>query len=273
MKSLASSLSGAALRRWGAVLLVVVVATGCATSRSATRGPRAFEFQRDTFAYANGLVWEYYFDADGKWTHRRREPAADYTHHCFVVACAAQQFFQHARFDASQSKVDEAAYRRLVRAVIRRSPRRASTEARRIVIPGYADLRSFSAAHEALLKTECGGAWESYVQRGHWRMIFPISRSWQAKVARKLVESLQSHPSAVLHVVRFPQLTINHAVLAYEVSETAAAIDFTVYDPNKPEQPAHLTFDRASRTFEFPTNDYFMGGRVDVYEVYRGLLY
>ena len=270
---MASSLPGTALRRWGAVLLVVVAATGCATSRSGTQHLRAFEFQQDTFAFSNGLVWEYYFDADGKWTHRRHEPVADYTHHCFVVARAAHQFFHHARFDASQSKVGEAAYQRLVRAVIERSPRRTSSDARKIIIPGYAELRSFSAEHEDLPKAECGGAWESYVQRGHWRMIFPISRSWQAKVARKLVESLQSHPSAVLHVVRFPQLTINHAVLAYEVSETAAAIDFTVYDPNKPEQPAHLTFDRASRTFEFPTNDYFMGGRVDVYEVYRGLLY
>ena len=169
--------------------------------------------------------------------------------------------------------VDEAAYRRLIRAVIRRSPRHLSGEAGKVVIPGYADLRSFSAAYEELLKAECGGAWESYVQRGHWRMIFPFSRAHQARVARQLIEKLRRQRSAVLHVVRFPQLTINHAVVAYDFSETTATIDFSVYDPNKPEQPAHLTFDRASRTFEFPTNDYFMGGRVDVYEVYRGLLY
>ena len=47
---------------------------------------------------------------------------------------------------------------------------------------------------------------------------------------------------------------------------------------NSPTYPAtqgpdSFTYDRASRTFEFPANDYFPGGRVDAYEVYRGWLY
>ena len=30
------------------------------------KNPRPFEFPHDTFAFANELVWDYYFDADGK---------------------------------------------------------------------------------------------------------------------------------------------------------------------------------------------------------------
>jgi hypothetical protein len=34
-----------------------------------------------------------------------------------------------------------------------------------------------------------------------------------------------------------------------------------------------LTFDRATRTFSFPFNDYWPGGRLDVYEIYRSWKY
>ena len=68
---------------------------------------------------------------------------------------------------------------------------------------------------------------------------------------------------------RFPQLTINHSVLLFAAKETDKEILFSVYDPNKPDSPKTLTYDRASRTFNFPGNDYWPGGRVDIYEIYR----
>ncbi len=76
-----------------------------------------------------------------------------------------------------------------------------------------------------------------------------------------------------MHLVRFPQLTINHAVIFFGATKTKNSIQFSVYDPNKPETPATLNFDRKSKTFIFPSNDYFIGGKVNVYEIYHSLLF
>lgn len=255
-------------------LSFLLLFSGCATHpHRQLHGPRPFELQRDTFAYANELVWEYYHDAEGNWTSRKREPKPDYTHHCFVVARSVRQFFQHARFDASQPTADAETYRRLIRRVVSIDPRRSLSQPERIVIPGYANLREFSQEQEQLLKDECGGAWRSYFQRGHWRMVFPFTRRHQARAAEEFARDLHRNLPPVVHVVRFPQLTINHALLIFDAEETEREIHFSAYDPNTPETPVSLTFDRASRTFYLPANDYFPGGRVDVYEIYRSLLY
>src|SRR6266496_536599 len=102
--------------RW-LVFLTGLLLAGCATSPRSTPDARHFIFERDTFAYANELVWEYRFDAQGKWTHRRHEPKPDYTHHCFVVARSAKQFFQNARFDPALPKADSSTYRRRIHEV------------------------------------------------------------------------------------------------------------------------------------------------------------
>jgi hypothetical protein len=261
------------LHRFGLIVLFALWLTGCATAPPA-RQERKFNFQQDTFAFANELVWEYHFDGQtGARTTTRREPKPDYTLHCFVVAKAAKQFFYQARFAPELPKTNEAEYRKLVDKVIGNSPRKELPEPKKVLIPGYADLRSFSAEHEAVLKGECGGAWQSYVQRGHWRMIMGFSRGHQERMAQQLLESLQANRPTVVHVVRFPQLSINHAVLLFDAKESGSEIQFSVYDPNEPGKPTTLTFDRGTRTFAFPTNLYFAGGRVDVYEIYRGALY
>lgn len=256
------------------VLLALLLAGGCATPPSArVAAPRPFDFQTDTFAYANGLVWEYSFDATGQWVSKRREPPADYTHHCFVMARSAKQFFLHASFDPALPPPDDAVCRRLIRQVVARSASDGSPPGNKVVIPGYGSLRAFSGAREALLKAECGGAWQSYFQRGHWRMVFPISRSDQASMAEQLLSSGRIQRPAVVHVVRFPQLSINHAMLVFAAQETEAGTEFRAYDPNAPEREVTLTYDRATRTFTLPTLHFFAGGRVDVYEVYQGWIY
>src|SRR5688572_23546099 len=104
-------------------MLVFLSATtllpGCAaTPVSAEHPHRPFLLDRDNFAYANELVWEYRFDKQGDWTSRRREPKPDYTHRCFVVARSAKQFFQFARFEPDRPKAGVDAYRRLIRQVV-----------------------------------------------------------------------------------------------------------------------------------------------------------
>jgi hypothetical protein len=235
---------------------------------------RKFDFARDTFSFANELVWEYRLDpATGSMVTRKNDPPPQYTLRCFVVIRSVRQFFYHARFEAGQPLVTTDAYRRLIRQVVRRSPRRPSRDADKIVIPGYEGLRDFSRAQEALLKAECGGAWQSYALRSHWRMIFPITRRNQKYVSGQLLKSFVQRAIPIVHLVRFPQLTLNHGVVLFDPEETEAEIRFATYDPNQPGQPTGLVYRRADRTFYFPRNHYWAGGRVDVIEVYRGWFY
>jgi len=247
---------------------LLITLCGCACHQPFV-GSRPFNFQTDTFAYANELVWEYHYDENGKWVHQHREPPPDYTRHCFVVARSARQFFENAKFDPAQPVAEEKTYRRLISRVVSIDPTHPLPDSKKIVIPGYANLREFSGPWEHLLKNECGGAWQSYIQRGHWRMIFPFSRSHQARTVEQLLADLKQNRPPVVHVVRFPQLTINHAVLLFGATENEKEIVFSVYDPNKPDSPKKLNYDRATRTFNFASNDYWPGGRVDIYEVYR----
>ncbi len=253
--------------------LLVLALCGCATSRVENPARRPFDFQRDTFAYPNELVWEYFYDEHGKWSSHPRDPKPSYSHHCFVVARSARQFFEHARFDPDQPVADAATYRRLIHRVISRSGSHELAETNKVVIPGYADLRSFSHGQEALLKSECGGAWQSYFQRGHWRIMFPFSRHHQEKMAQRLADEIKDNRPPVVHVICFPSLSINHAILLFQAKETDSEIQFTVYDPNDPTKPESLTYDRATRTFHFPATTSFPGGRVDIYEVYYGWAY
>jgi hypothetical protein len=186
------------------------------------------------------------------------------------VAHRAKQFFQHAQFAPEKPVADDHTYRELIEEVISQSD---SSDEKKIVIPGYANLHEFSDAKESLLKAECGGAWRSYFQRGHWRIMMPFTRNQQETTSEKLMEKLRHNQVVVAHLVRFPQLTINHAVVLFDFHQTEQGIEFAVYDPNKPEKPGTLVFDDDSRTFLFPANDYFIGGKVNVYEVYRSCFY
>jgi hypothetical protein len=236
-------------------------------------GGRRFEFARDTFAFANELLWEYQFDsAAGKTAFRGREPKPDYAHRCFVLVRAARQFLYHARFEAGQKVAGEETCRHLIREVVSRSPRTPCPEERQIIIPGYAGLREFSGVHEKLLKAECGGAWRSYFLRSHWRMVFPIARAHQTRTAARLVTALEKNISPIIHLVKFPSLTINHGMVLFDAVATRNGVEFSAYDPNSPWQPVKLTFDRAGKTFSLPPNRYWPGGELNVIEIYRNWL-
>jgi hypothetical protein len=243
------------------------------TSLVEQRAPR-FQFERDTFAYANELVWEYRLEegADTMTTFLN-DPPPTYAHRCFVMVRSVRQFLYHARFDAGLPVADAQTYRQRIREVVSRSPCRSSPEPERIVIPGYSGLRSFSQAQEPLLKAECGGAWQSYFVRSHWRMVFPVPRWHQERTASRLVRALASGTPPIVHVFRFPRVTINHGIVLYSSAETASGVRFSAYDPNVPEHPAELIYDRAQRTFLLPRNHYWAGGRVEVVHVYRGWLF
>ncbi len=263
----------AGLRVYAGALLLCTLLCGCATSHPPTPSSRPFNFNTDTFAYANELLWVYHYDTNGNTWTESRVPRPNYTLHCFVVARSAAQFFENARFEPERPVADKSTYRRLIRKVVSSSLRHPLPAEKKLLIPGYANLREFSMAHEDLLKEECGSAWESYLQRGHWRMVFPFSRHQQEATAQRLVLTVKENRPAVVHVAKFPQLSINHALVVFAVEETPAALRFSVYDPNEPSQPGVLTYERAARRFYLPPNKYFRGGQVSVYQVYHAWNY
>lgn len=233
-----------------------------------------FVFARDTFQFANELVWEYKLDpASGKLVTSRNQPPKEYCHRCFVLARATRQFFYHVRFEPNLPAVPVQQFRNLIRQVMRRNPRIKAEDADRIIFPGYPGLREFSRAHERLLKEECGGAWQSYALRSHWRMVFPISRHHQEKMLAQLLTSFETNSLLVVHLVRFPQLTINHGICLFAFEKHPWGVRFTANDPNIPERPVELTFNYQTRTFSFPPNHYWAGGDLNVIEIYRGWFY
>jgi hypothetical protein len=255
-----------------AVALVLALTLGCAARPLPLEPGRApFRFPDDAFAFANQTIWEYDIDpatADVTW--RRREPRPAFSLRCGPMARAARQFWANARFDPAQPVADPATYERLIREVLGTDPRRRA--ATTVVIPGYADIRSFSAVHGALIEATLAGPWQSYVQRGNWRMIFPFTARHQGRLAERLRASLAAGWPPVVHVLRYPRLTINHLVLVFDAEETPAEIRFLTYDPNDAARPVPLTYDRATQAFSFGATPYFPGGPVKVYEVYATLL-
>lgn len=229
--------------------------------------PRRFEFGRDTFAFANELVWEYQFDGDGRMSVRARAPRSNYTHRCFVLTRAARQFLYHAEFQPGEKRLADDGYRRLVREVLWRNPRVANGTP--VKFPGFSGLNEFSGAKESLLKDECGGAWRSYVLRSHWRMLFPLSRAHQEWTANHMLQSIRNNFSPIVHLVNFPSLNINHGMILCDATETDGEVWFSAYDPNLPAEPARLVFTRATRTFSLPANCYWVGGNLNIIEIFR----
>lgn len=123
-----------------------------------------------------------------------------------------------------------------------------------------------------MLKSESGGAWQSYVLRRHWRMIFPISCAHQARTFTQITATLQKNVSPVVHLVKFPSLTINHGMILFGVAKSEAGWAFSAYDPNDPAKPARLIFDPTARTFSLPSNHYWAGGELNLIEIWRNWL-
>lgn len=252
--------------------LALSAISGCAgTAVLKPTTERSFDFKQDTFSYANELAWEYQADpATGRLTTKQNVPTPEFIHRCFAVSRMARQFFQYAQFDALTPKVDDEMYRKIIAAVVSRSPSGAR-HSDKVIIPGYANLRSFSQAKESLLKDASGSSLHSYFQFSNWRMIFPFSRVHQEATAKQLVDEVQMHRLPIVHLIRFspfPVTDIDHVIVIVADAETAQEIRFRVYDPNNSEQLGLLTFDRTSRTFIFPSTNYFADGPIDVYEIY-----
>jgi hypothetical protein len=237
---------------------------------SALAGGRAFDFQRDTLAFANDTLRIYSFDAAGTEHAAVRSKPPEYSRHCLVIVRAVLQFHKFASFDAAAPRVSDAEYRRLVKRIAR-IPAWLPSRENRIVIPGYADLRSFSAAKAGLLQDELGLWWATYWRVGNWQMACCFPRFRQQALAKRMVSELHQGVLPSVFLTRFRPL--NHAVIPFRYHTAPDGnLVFDVYDPNNISHPVHLTYDTRDRSFTLEKTGYWKGGRVNAFRIYHSLL-
>jgi hypothetical protein len=257
--------------RLAAVTCAALAACGVARPGREAPPVRPFSFARDTFAFANDSHWLYVDDPrTGARVWTQVDPPPTFALHCAGVVRSARQFLVQARFDPGAPRADAPTYLALVREVLGRDPRTLAPDGRVVVIPGYADLRSFSADFDWMLKDELLRDWRSVLPKEDWRIIIPTTPAGQVAVARRLAKDVRAGLPAIVRVLRFPDIVINHAVLVYEATDAGRELRFRAYDPNDASAPVTFTFDVRGRTFVFPPRAYFDGGPVKMYRLYDG---
>src|SRR5262249_8389315 len=140
-----------------------------------------------------------------------------FANYCIIMARGATQFFRFARFAPDLPPVSDAEYTRLTAEVMRMPAwHEAWPPDRRIVIPGYADLRTLSRAREPAVKAAFDSSILSMLHWRTWRTALPLSPEHQARLARELTEEIQAGRPAPLMLSSFPvEDYVNHAVLVY----------------------------------------------------------
>jgi hypothetical protein len=227
---------------------------------------REFEPKQDTFAFSNDTAFAYGVDEQGELHISRRTAPPEFAHACFLMSRAVLQFYYFAEFAPAQPKLSREEYRRRIRTIFR-IPVWWAAPRKKIVIPGYRDLHSFSKAYEGLLKENLGNWVWTYLRVGNWRMSMPHPRYGQELAAKWLEASVRRGEPRAIYLSYFPRM--NHIVIAYAAERRRDGITrFMVYDPNYPQKPAWVDYDVARRTFSFPRRWYFQGGDVNVFRVY-----
>ena len=94
------------------------------------------------------------------------------------------------------------------------------------------------------------GRFWTLVHWTNWRIIFPLPRAQQERVAAEIVAELQGGRPVQLLITDFPRIRLNHPVLVFDFRASGPdAVDFSVYDPNDPTVPGVIRFDRLDRRY------------------------
>lgn len=246
---------------------LLTACSGAPAPRVAGTAPSEFRFERDAFAFAN-LV-------------RAQRPGWNdsFANYCLVMVRTASQFHRFARFAPDRPAASPGDYDRLVRLVLARSPWDPPVpEVERVVIPGFAGLREFSAAHEGLLKGAFGSNVLSMVHWRTWRVGVDFTPEHQERLARDLLEEIREGRPAPLMITNFPHEDIlNHAVLIYGRRSGGlpgvGGVEFLAYDPNDAGTPFPLYYDDATRAFWVGPLTYSPPGRVRAFRLYTSPLF
>ena len=168
------------------------------------KADRSFAFNRDTFSFDNETALEFH---DGYASPRPRVPGQQpkrFTQHCFVMSRTVMQFRKFVRFDPSQPPLGDKELADRIRKITRVPPWSAPfAKADRIVIPGYANLRSLSHARPEILQKNIGLGWPTYFRPGNWRILWPHGPSQQARTHLELERRLRD-PAAGFFVALAP---------------------------------------------------------------------
>ncbi len=242
-----------------------------ASARVAPAAQPNFDFQRDTFGFANMTVFDY---KNGIAHVRRGDDAKQkrYTRRCFVLSRTAMQFKKFARFDPRARKLSDdelaARLRQLTRVAAWKAP---LSEGERIVFPGYADVRDLSQDRGRIVQDNVGKGWPTYWRPGNWRMIMEPGRGYQISTHQDLNAKLDRGEFFVAFLTTLPwSLNINHAILVYHrlPGKSPGEDHYLAYDSNRPEGPRELVWSNRDNSFSYQKDWDFVGGNVRVYQVY-----
>ena len=224
------------------VVALALITAACAHApgapRPAAAAVPAFDFTDDTFAFPNLI--------------RARHPHTEhlYANYCFVMARSVRQFHQFARFEPDAPRVGAEEYAHRVRAIIRHPPWEPPLPpADRIVIPGFPNLRAFSATEEAAVKAGLGPRFWTLVHWTNWRTTMPVPDGHQAAVLDEVLDELAAGRLVQLLVTNWPKQELNHTVVAYAYRTVGDGVELSVWDPNDPSAPGLVRFDAQRERF------------------------
>ena len=239
----------------------------------AAPSPRPFRYDTDTFSLANETVWNYTYGSVQSDSSRPQKEKHEYTRRCFVVSRAAVQFWKFARFDPKAPPLSHDQLIARIRDVTGRSvwlP--ALSREKRIIFPGYANLREISATDPGIFQANIGLGWPVYFRAGNMPIIVPLYRETEARLNNEIFHDLQMNYPSIVWLYNFPSLNINHVVVIFAGERDHGRIHYQVYDPNYSNAPKKLDYDASTRTFSYQPTFYFKGGTVNARAVYRGVL-
>src|SRR2546423_1189460 len=255
-------------RSWG-YLAAIFLAAASARAGSAD----GFNYQRDTLSFANWTVFTY---ENGHIVPQKNKFGHHYSRRCFVMTRTVGQFYKFARFEPNAARLDERELQKRIRAVTRKPPwHDPLPPEKRIVIPGYRNLRELSAANTELMQRNIGLGLVVYLRPGNVRMFYLHDKNYQAKMHDQLEQELARQEFFIAYLSDFPILHINHSVLVYRHSRSRSADGsdhYLVYDPNHPERPRHLEWLPQKREFSYEKDREFSGGFTRVFQIYGKFL-
>jgi hypothetical protein len=200
-----------------------------------------------------------------------------FTQHCFVMSRTVMQFHKFVRFEPAQAPLSDKELAEHIHKITRVPPWTAPLAPRdRIVMPGYADLRSLSLGCAEILQKNIGLGWPTYFRPGNWRILLPHGPTQQAQTHLELERRLRAPGGFfVAYLTNFPRsLNINHGVLVYAREKAARGGNrpdeyrYVVYDPNHHDAPRALEWSERDQSFLYQRDIDFVGGRVVVWQVY-----
>jgi hypothetical protein len=252
-----------------------VIVLACALAAWSTTGwSKTFDLQTDTFAFENQLYFDYKPLSDSQTQiliRRRHGRPPDFSRHCFQMCRAVVQFFQFAEFRPDLPKVSKSDYAEIVRRVSRIPPW-SSGPTKKLAIPGYKDLHSFSLGQTLAIQKNLGLWWPSYWRVGNWRIVLPVPRSGQERMARWLRDKIDQDRIPTVYITRFKP--INHCLVVYHyTSGQNGDTVFDVYDVNQPGKHVHLAYRSSDRSFYYDKTWYYRGGLVNVLPLYVSLFF